>query len=412
LGFSPWAIFYRESRSPPAVPQIVKKNNGAATHRSAGAARYSGVPGTLLNSRGEFSLQVEGFSRTSLRIFLFGTGILLLTASSCHRPPSPDVMATVNGKEISRSELEKYYKSTLGDAPQEPSAEQADIVRLNVLRGLIDDEIVQQRAAKLNLAASDEDVNAKLTEWKAPYTQEEFDKQLKQRNLTVDDLKRDIRRNLTRTKLLNKEIESKINITDAEITSYYNANKAAEFNLIEPRYRLAQIIVTGTPPVQGGNAQTHRAPNEAEARKEIQTIHTRLETGEDFAALASQFSENPNSAPNGGDMGFWTETQLRGDPEVYNAITKLRPGQITDSLPMYDNPGPQHKIIGFAIYRLISREAAGQRELNDPRVQQQIRQDLRERKAQLLQNAYFEMLHNQATVRNYFAEQILKMGAQ
>ena len=111
-------------------------------------------------------------------------------------------------------------------------------------------------------------------------------------------------------------------------------------------------------------------------------------------------------------MGFWTETQLRSDSEVYNAISKLKPGQITDIIPMYDTPGPGHKVIAYAIYKLISREAAGQRELNDPRVQQQIRQDLRERKAQLLQNAYFEMLHNQATVRNYFAEQILKLGAQ
>jgi len=319
-------------------------------------------------------------------------------------------MATVNAKEITRTELEKYYKSTVGDAPREPSAEQADIVRLNVLRQLIDDEIIQQRAAKLNLAASDEDVNARLTDMKAPYTQEEWDKQLKQRNLTIDDLKRDIRRSLTKTKLLNREIESKINITDAEITSYYNSNKS-EFNLIEPRYHLAQIVVSGSPPQQGGNLPTHRPPNEAEALKEIQTIHNRLESGEDFGALATQFSENPNSNQNGGDMGFWTETQLRADADVYNAVNKLKPGQITDSVPMYDSPGPGHKIMGFAIYRLISREAAGQRELNDPRVQQSIRQDLRERKAQLLQTAYLNMLHNQATVRNYLAEQILKMGA-
>jgi peptidyl-prolyl cis-trans isomerase SurA len=353
---------------------------------------------------------VEGFSRTRLCILLLGSGILV-AASGCHRTLSPDVMATVNGREITRAELEKYYKSTVGETPQEPSKEQADIVRLNILRQLIDDEIIQQRAAKLNLAASDEDVNAKLTEAKAPYTQEEFDKQLKQRNLTVDDLKRDIRRQLTKTKLLNKEIESKINITDAEISNYYDSNKS-EFNLIEPRYRLSQIVVTGTPPVQGASLPTRKAPNEAEARKEIQTIHNRLENGDDFASLASQFSENPNSAPNGGDMGFWTETQLRSDPEVYNTITRLRPGQISDSIPMYDNPGPNHKIVAFAIYKLMSREAAGQRELNDPRVQQSIRQDLRERKAQLLQTAYLEMLHNQATVRNYLAEQILKLGAQ
>jgi peptidyl-prolyl cis-trans isomerase SurA len=319
-------------------------------------------------------------------------------------------MATVNGKEILRSDLEKYYKSSLGDAPQEPSPEQADIVRLNILRQMIDDEIVQQRAAKLNLAASDEDVNAKLTEMKAPYTQEEFDKQLKQRNLTLDDLKRDLRRSLTRTKLLNKEIESKINITDAEITNYYNTHKS-EFNLIEPRFQLAQIVVTGAPPQQEGGATVRRVGNENEARKEIQTIHNRLESGEDFGALAMQFSENANSAANGGDMGFVTETQLRTDPSAYNSIARLKPGQITESLPVYD-PGPGHKIAGYAIYRLISREAAGQREINDPRVQQSIRQGLRESHAQLLKNAYIEMLHDQANVRNYFAEQILKQGAQ
>ena len=50
--------------------------------------------------------------------------------------------------------------------------------------------------------------------------------------------------------------------------------------------------------------------------------------------------------------------------------------------------------------------------MNDPRVQQTIRQSLREGHAQLLKTAYFEMLHDEAKVRNYFAEQILKEGAK
>ena len=358
-------------------------------------------------------MQVESFSRARNRIaiIVLGGGALLTAAAGCHRPPAPDVMATVDGKEIMRSDMEKYYKASVASTPQEPSAEQADIVRLNILRQLIDDEILQQRAAKLNLAASDEDVNAKLTEAKAPYTQEEFDKQLKQRNLTVEDLKRDLRRSLTSTKLLNKEIYSKINITDGQIKEYYAAHKS-EFNLIEPQYHLAQIVVTGVPPQQPGNMQTHRAGNEAEARKEIQTLHNRLESGEDFGNLAAQFSENANSASNGGDMGFFTESQLHGDIDAYNAITKLKPGQISDIVPVFDSAGPAHKTVGFAVYKLLGREVAGQREMNDPSVQQTIRQNLRDNKAQLLKNAYFEMLHAQARVRNYFAEQILKEGAQ
>ncbi len=63
---------------------------------------------------------------------------------------------------------------------------------------MIQDEILQQHAAKLNLTASDEDVNAKLTEIKAPYTEDQFNNLLKQRNLSLDDFKRDIRRGVDR----------------------------------------------------------------------------------------------------------------------------------------------------------------------------------------------------------------------
>jgi len=321
------------------------------------------------------------------------------------------VVATVNGKDIQRADMEKYYKANLGDSTQKPSPEQADTVRLNILKQMIDDEILWQRAAKLNLAASDEDVNAKLTEMKAPYTQDEFDKQLQARGVSVDDLKRELRRSLTRTKLLNKEIESKINITDAEISNFYAAHKA-EFNLIEPRYGLAQIMVTNAPASQSGNLQNNKASGDADARKKIQALHSKLDSGEDFGNLAMNYSENPNTAANGGDMGFVFESQLRTDPEVYNAIAKLKQGQITDVLPVYDSAGSGRRAVGYAIYKLISREAAGQRELNDPRVQQIIRKGLRESHAQLLQSAYFEMLHNEAKVHNYFADQILKQGAQ
>jgi len=320
-------------------------------------------------------------------------------------------MATVNGKDILRADLEKYYKNNLGDSQQAPSAEQADIVRLNILKEMIVDEILQQRAAKLNLAASDEDVNAKLTEMKTPWTQEEFDKQLKDRNITVDDLKRDLRRSLTKTKLLNKEIESKINITDSEISSYYAAHKS-EFNLIEPQYHLAQIGVTNGPNPQAGNLQNNKASGDADAKKKIQTLYNRLKSGEDFGEVAMNFSEL-NTASNGGDVGFVTESAIQhSDPEVYSAINKLKPGEISEILPVYDGAGPARHTVGYTIYKLIAREPAGQRELNDPRVQQNIRQSLRENHAQLLKNAYFEVLNDQAKIHNYLADQILKQGAQ
>jgi len=359
-------------------------------------------------------LQTRVFCRTPFRlaVVILCGGILLAPISACHRSPSPDVVATVNGKEILRSDLDKYYKANLDDSAQKPSAEQANIVRLNILRQMIEDEIIWQRATKLNLAASDEDVNAKLTEMKAPFTQEEWDKKLKDRGVTADDLKRDLRRSLTKTKLLNKEIDSKINITDAEISSYYAAHRS-EFNLIEPQYHLAQIAVTSGPANQAGNLQNNKASGDADAKKKIEELHKRLSNGEDFGTIAMNFSENPNTAPNGGDMGFLPETQLHADQDVYSAISKLKPGEITDVITVYAGPGGHvRQAMGYAIYKLIAKEPAGQRELNDPRVQQVIRQGLRDGHAQLLQNAYFEVLHDEAKVHNYFADQILKQGAK
>ncbi len=321
-------------------------------------------------------------------------------------------MATVNGKDILRAEVERNYKASVGENPPETSPEQANIARLNILDQMIDYEILQQRAAKLNLVASDEDVNAKLTEVKARYTQEEFDKHLKEMGVTLDDYKRELRRNLTSAKLLNKEIESKINITDGEIADYYNSHKTTEFNYIEPRYNIAEIVVTATASKQATNLQNNKATSEADAKKKIEALHGKLESGEDFAFLAVNFSEEPNTASNGGDMGFVFESQLRDSPEAYEAISKLKPGQYTDVIAITQGSGTSRRTIGYAIYRLISREAAGQRNLNDPNVQQWIRQQLRSAHAQLLRSAYFEFVRSQAKVRNYFAEQILKQGAQ
>jgi peptidyl-prolyl cis-trans isomerase SurA len=343
------------------------------------------------------------FARASCPVAL----VVVTALAGCNHTHNADVMATVNGKAIMKSEMDKAYEAQLGDAQQQqqkPTREQSDSLRLNVLRQLIDEEIVEQRAAKMNLAATNEEVDAKLAEMKAPYTEDQFNQKLKESNHTLDDVKHDIRRTLTINKLLSKEIDSKISVTDADVTNYFNAHKA-EFNLLETQYHLAQIQVTGMPSDQAGNLQNSKAMNDAEAKKKIQALKNRLESGEDFAALAMNFSERPDTSSSGGDLGFVSDSQMKADPAVYAAITKLKPGQITDIIPVLDQ---SRRPVGYAIYKLISREPAGQRELSDPRVQQAIRQQLRDGRSQLLKAAYFEMLRDQAKVENFYAEQIFK----
>ncbi len=336
---------------------------------------------------------------------------LVMWSAGCKQSYGPDVVATVNGQPIQRAEVEKYYHDNLGNNKEQPTKEQAEATRLGILKQLIDEEILQQAAKKMNLVASDEEVDAKLAEMKAPYTQEEFDKRLQASGMSLSDLRVTIRRNLTSEKLMNKEVNSRINITDADVTNFYNANKA-QFNFIEPKYNIADIVVTSQPTQmrQGANLQNSKASNDTEARKKIDMIHNRLESGEDFATLASNLSENPNDANNGGNMGFIPESSLRGDPTVFAAISKLQPGQMTEVVPMMA-PGSKSPA-GYAIYKLIEKEPAGQRELNDPRVQQDIRQQLRDSRSQLLRAAYYETMRDQAHVENHLAEQIFKNGAQ
>ncbi len=334
----------------------------------------------------------------------------LVVFAGCHQGQQDGVVATVNGHPVLRADVEKLYNEQLASNPQQgPSTDQTDATRLQILQGLILNEIVDQRAAKLGLTATDSEVDAKLAEVKAPYTEDQFQAKLKASNLTLEEFRHDIRRNLTQNKLLNKEINSKITVTDADVANYFNAHKA-DYNLIENQYHLAQIQVTNQPSQQPVNLQGSKATNDEEARKKIQAIKSRIDTGEDFGTLAQNFSERQDTAPNGGDMGFVTESQMKGDPNTYVAIMKLKAGETTDILPLLD--AATRKPMGYSIYKLISKDAAGQRDLSDPRVQQAIRQQLHDSRSQLLKAAYFEMLHDQAKIQNFLAEQIFKNAAQ
>jgi peptidyl-prolyl cis-trans isomerase SurA len=331
---------------------------------------------------------------------------LLSTLTNCgSKQAGDDVAATVDGQKIYRTDVEKYYQNQIAGSDQQPVGEQATSLRLSILRELIDNEILMRRAEKLGLLATDEEVERKLNEMKSPYTKEEFDARLAEKKITIDDFKRDLRRSLTVEKVLNKEVTSKINVSDQDITDYYNGHKA-EFNLIEPQYHLAQIWVTTTPNPQVHNLKNDKAQNEAEARKKIQMIVNRLDSGEDFGTLAMNYSEDTETSGNGGDLGFTPESALHNtDPVTREAVAKLKPGQYTPVIPV-GNPMTK-QLGGLRIVKLLAKEPAGQRELADPRVQQAIRSQMRDRREQLLKAAYYEVLRDQAKVDNYLAQKVL-----
>src|ERR1700674_5563316 len=127
----------------------------------------------------------------------------------------------VNGEQIHRAEVENYYKSRLNPQSPAPSKEEALSLTLNVLDELMNNDILIQRAKKLGLEATDGEVEDKFTEFKSPFTEDEFQRQLKARGYTADDLRSDIRQQISIQKVINREVVAKITVTDQDVQDFY-----------------------------------------------------------------------------------------------------------------------------------------------------------------------------------------------
>jgi len=190
-------------------------------------------------------------------------GAFALLLAACKHTPPANVAAEVNGHAITTAEMDKAYQTNYAQQSEGASEDQAMSQKLDLLGSLINNEIMLQRAEKLGLMATDADVESKFAEIKAPFTQEEFQRQLASRKMSVEDMKAQLKRDLSVQKLFNKEITSHIAISDHDVSDFYNSNKSS-FNFPEPQVHLAQILVT---------------PNPDPNVRNLNTIHPRPERG-------------------------------------------------------------------------------------------------------------------------------------
>jgi peptidyl-prolyl cis-trans isomerase SurA len=203
-------------------------------------------------------------------------------------------------------------------------------------------------------------------------------------------------------KLLNREVIAKISITDQDVTDFYNKNRA-QFNVAEPQYHIAQIVVTPHADASVHNRKNDKATTDAEAKHKVSVLEEKLAAGADFSQLAMDYSED-STATTGGDLGFVPESALnRSDPALKKTVLGMKPGEVTPPIAIQG---------GYRILKMIAKEAAGQRVLSDPQVQQSIRDMMRNRKEQLLRSAYMIEARDEAHVTNYLARQILESAGK
>ena len=202
-------------------------------------------------------------------------GISLLPACATHKvAPGQEVWAEVDGQPIYREQVERLYRGRTAQGTDAATPEEAASFKLNVLNELINNQILVMHASHSRITASEAEIDAKVGELKSPYSPEEFQKKLQEQGLDNEALRKQIRENLILTKLINKDIISHINVTDAEIASYYEKNKA-NFNVTETTYHIAQIQVTPRPDAEVRNLKNDDAKTPAAAEHKIQALYRR-----------------------------------------------------------------------------------------------------------------------------------------
>jgi peptidyl-prolyl cis-trans isomerase SurA len=311
-----------------------------------------------------------------------------------------DTAAVVNNKEIRLAEVEKIFQNKAKQSNQTPSLEEAQSLRLEILRQLIDDEMLMQQATKENVQATEADIDAKFNDFKKNSTEERFQQFLKEQGLTVEDIRGEIKKSLTIEKLYNKEITAKISVSDAEIRDFFNRNKQ-NYNLPDT-WHVYHMLVTpkGNQAQVAGNPKEVDAQAVREAQDRVMRLLQRVLGGEDFRVVARDNSDDSTSAPSGGDLGFLSAQQMEQQigPAFRQAVQSLKPSE-TFARPVVTQ-------YGFHIVRITEKSPAGQRDLSDPAVQANIRQIILGRRDNLLKAAYLDKIRNDAVVRNVLAEKL------
>ena len=337
------------------------------------------------------------------RRFLLISLALAGVAAACQSKPAPpppvsaDAWAVVNGREITRDDVEKAYRRVDQNA-QPLGEEEAFAAKLELLDNLIAQEIFLAKARDLKIDVPASELDTAYAEARKNIPEEAFNNELARRRLTAADMREGLRREMLVQKLFEREVSSKVFVTDQEIAAFYEANKS-QFNRTEDAYRVAQIVVTPVKDEQVTNRTGSDATTAVEAVTKYRMIMDKLKGGAPFGEVAADFSEDPQTAPRGGDLGFIALSDVRKyPPKLRDAVLNAKPGSATAI-------GDAR---GFVIVVVLGKDTAGQKDLGTPGVKDAISQSLKNRRELVLRSAYANTLRNGAVIENLIASRVVQ----
>jgi peptidyl-prolyl cis-trans isomerase SurA len=325
------------------------------------------------------------------------SGLLLSgCASGGSETKDNTIAATVNGRSILLSEVERMLSQQTGGKPEQLNQLQLAAARLQILDSLIQREVLYQRAEREKVLPTDAQIDGFVANQKQGMTSEEFEKTLQAQNLTMERFREEARKELAITALQDK-YNGKINISDREVEDYYNANRQ---QFVSAR-GVALAMIAVDPADNSAQGVRDDAKNATDAKLKIDNIYQQLQGGADFATVARAKSEDVGSVRNGGDIGFATEEDLRNNnfpPELISSL--FGPMQVGD----YTQPSQMRG--KWYIFKLAERRLQTEN-LTLENVRPQITQGLTNQRKQILNEALMETAMNEAKVVNNVASQML-----
>jgi peptidyl-prolyl cis-trans isomerase SurA len=332
--------------------------------------------------------------------------IISVALAACGSGGSSDatdntVAASVNGKNIMQKEVERGVSAQ--SAGQQAKLSQLELAqaRLQVLGSLIQREVLFQRADREKLLPTEDEITAIINQQKAQsgMTDDDFQKSLTAQNLTMESLREEARKDIAIKKLQDK-YSSKITVNDKEVEDFYNGNR--ERFVSSRGVALAMIMVDPADNSSQGITQND-AKSDAEAKLKIDDINQQLKGGADFATVARAKSEDANSVPRGGDIGFATEDDLKQNGFPSDLVSKfftMQAGDRTEAIRF--NSGKWY------VFKLEEKRLQTENlTLESPGVRQQITQALIKQRSEILNAALVEVAMNEAKIVNNLAGTML-----
>ena len=261
----------------------------------------------------------------------------------------PAVLARVNGHDITKIDFDRALKTIEQRAGGPVPAARRDEIYRGLLDQLVRLDLLRQEVAARKITVPDADVDKRMKDVLAQFPSEDVFKQmLAAQSSTLERFRAEQRDDLAIAKMLGDAISDKVAPTAEQIDDFYKQNPE-RFKQGE-RVKASHILIKVPQDASG--------PTKDKAREKAEALLKKAKAGEDFAALAKANSEDPGSAIQGGDLGYFSPGQMV--PQFDAVVFKLAPGSVSDLVETQ---------FGFHIIKVVDKQAGRTVPLDEVRPQ-------------------------------------------